>query len=46
MSNLEKVLTSVRSKEKLKKELDLINDKLNEFRVASNIDPSQPHEEN
>jgi hypothetical protein len=35
MSNLEKVLTSVGSKQKLKKELELINEKLKEFRLAS-----------
>lgn len=35
MNSLEKVLTSVGSKQKLKKELAIINNKLQEFRLHS-----------
>lgn len=35
MSSLEKILTSVGSKQKLKKELEIINEKLREFRLET-----------
>lgn len=35
MSSLEKILTSVGSKQKLKKELEIINEKLREFKLET-----------
>jgi hypothetical protein len=35
MSSLEKILTSVGSKQKLKKDLEIINEKLREFRLET-----------
>ena len=41
MNSLEKVLTSVGSKQKLRKELALINDRLKEFKLNSESEENE-----